>query len=140
MKKENNDLSNKITLFENNKNNNISNNDNKDKILLSLMEQLKNKDDEIKKLNDKNKFDLKEGENLMPVIFQSTDSKIHYAFICKNTDKFNSIENMLYDKYHEYQENENYFTVNGIKVNNSKTMEQNKIKYSDIIILNTYDM
>ena len=76
----------------------------------------------------------------MPVIFQSTDSKIHYAFICKNTDKFNMIENMLYDKYPEYIENENFFTVNGIKINRFKTMEQNKIKYSDIIILNRYDM
>ena len=76
----------------------------------------------------------------MPVIFQSTDSKIHYALICKNTDKFNMIENMLYDKYPEYIENENFFTVNGIKINRFKTMEQNKIKYSDIIILNRYDM
>ena len=75
----------------------------------------------------------------MPIIFQSIDSKIHYAFICKNTDRFNSIENMLYDKYPEYLESENYFTVNGIKITKSKTIEQNKIKYSDIIILNIYD-
>ena len=83
-------------------------------------------------MNKKNLLDLKEGENLMTVIFQSKDSKIHYAFICKNTDRFNKIENMLYDKYPEYIERENYFTVNGIKINKYKTMEQNKIKYSDI--------
>ena len=76
----------------------------------------------------------------MPIIFQSTDSKIHYAFICKNTDRFNSIENMLYDKYPEYLDSENYFTVNGIKINKARTMEENKIKYSDIIILNIYDI
>ena len=101
---------------------------------------MKNAINELKKINGKNKFDLKEGEYLMPIIFQSIDSKIHYAFICKNTDRFNNIENMLYDKYPEYLESENYFTVNGIKINKSKTMEQNKIKYSDIIILNIYDI
>ena len=73
----------------------------------------------------------------MPVIFQSFDSKIHYAIICKNTGRFNMIENILYDKYPEYIENENYFIVNGKKINKNKTMEQNNIKYSDIITLNT---
>ena len=81
--------------------------------------------------------DNKINEFLMPVIFQSVDSKIHYAIICKNTDRFNMIENILYDKYPEYIENENYFIVNGIKINKNKTMEQNNIKYSDIITLNT---
>ena len=46
------------------------------------------------------------------------------------------IENILYDKYPEYIEYENYFLVNGIKINKNKTIEQNNIKYSDIIILN----
>jgi hypothetical protein len=47
------------------------------------------------------------------------------------------VENILYDKYPEYIESENYFLVNGIKINKYKTMEQNNIKYSNIIILNT---
>ena len=76
----------------------------------------------------------------MPIIFQSINESIHYAFICKNTDRFINIENMLYDKYPEYLGSYNQFTVNGIKINKSKTMEQNKIKYSDIIILNIYDI
>ena len=71
------------------------------------------------------------------VIFLSIDSKVNYAIICKNTDRFNMIENMLYDQYPEYIEKENYFTCKGNKINRNKTMEQNNIKYSDIIILNT---
>ena len=47
------------------------------------------------------------------------------------------IENILYDIYPEYFENENYFIVNGNKINKNKTIEQNNIKYSDIVILNT---
>ena len=123
--------------------NNVSNNDNKDKMILSLMEQIKAKDDiinELRKKNGNNQFDLKVEDNLIPVIFQSADSKMHYAFICKKTDKFHKIEDMLYEKYPEYLEDENYFTVNGIKINKYKTIEENGIKYSDIIILNTYDM
>ena len=112
-------------------------------MILSLMEQIKTKDDiinELRKKNENNQIGLKEEKNLMPVIFQSADSKIHYAFICKKTDKFHKFEDMLYEKYPEYLENENYFTANGIKINRYKTMEENKIKYSDIILLNTYEM
>ena len=47
------------------------------------------------------------------------------------------IENILYDKYPEYAEKENYFICNGIRINKNKTIEQNNIKYSDVIILNT---
>ena len=75
----------------------------------------------------------------MPIIFISGDQNIHYAIICKNTDKFNSIENLLYEVYPEFQESENFFTVNGQKINKSKTMKQNNIKPSSIIMLNKYD-
>ena len=78
---------------------------------------------------------LLEGEKLMSVIFVSVDQKIHYSVICKNTDKFNIIENMLYEEYPEYMETENYFMVNGNKVNKYKSLELNKIKNHDIIVL-----
>jgi hypothetical protein len=42
---------------------------------------------------------------------------------------------MLYDEYPEYIESENYFLVNGKKVNKYKTLEYNKIKNNDIIML-----
>ena len=82
---------------------------------------------------------LDKNEKLMTIIFISSDQKIHYSFICKNTDKFNKIENLLYEKYPEYEESENYFTVNGNKIIKSKTIEQNKINNSDIIILNKFE-
>ena len=137
LKMENNDLVNKIKLLENNSNNNIPNND---KRTISSKEEVKikdNKNNDNKEINSSNAFDLKKGEFLLPIIFQSVDSKIHYAIICKNTDRFNMIENILYDKYPEYIENENYFFANGIKINKNKTIEQNNIKYSDIIIINS---
>ncbi len=79
---------------------------------------------------------VKEGEKLLSVIFESLDQKIHYSCICKNTDKFNTIENMLYKKYPEYLSSENKFSVNGNAINKYQTLEFNKIENSDIIMLN----
>ena len=45
----------------------------------------------------------------------------------------------LYEKFPEIEENENYennFKINGRKVLKSRTMAQNKINYSDIIVIN----
>ena len=132
LKNDNNDLINKIKLLENNSNNN-TNVLNNEEIKIEV-----NKNNDLKEINLRYAFDLKKGEYLLPIIFQSVDSKIHYAIICKNTDPFNMIENILYDKYPEYIENENYFIANGIKINKNKTIEQNNIKCSDIVILNTH--
>ena len=116
------------------------------------IQQLKQENNELtKKINtqnyNNNQFisymdDLKIKEELkkyIPIIFVSVDQKVHCAFICKKTDKFNMIENLLYEKYPEYLETENYFTVNGKKINTKKSIEENNIKYGDIILLNIYD-
>jgi len=85
-------------------------------------------------------FELSEGEKLISIIFTSTDQKIHYSIICKNTDIFYNLELKLYQKYTELSEVENYFTVNGRRVNKTKNLEFNKIKDNDVIILNTLDI
>ena len=78
---------------------------------------------------------LSEGEKLMSVIFTSLDKKVQYSVICKNSDIFNKIENILYDSYLEYRESENNYTINGYKINKYKSLEANKIKDHDIILL-----
>jgi len=85
-------------------------------------------------------FELSEGEKLISIIFTSTDQKIHYSIICKNTDIFYNLELKLYQKYTELSEVENYFTVNGRRVNKTKNLEFNKIKDNNVIILNTLDI
>ena len=130
---------NELKMKSNNPNNKYQNiNDNKDEII-ALLKKIENKENEIKQIRQKIPYELKSGEELMPIIFISCDQKIHYAFICKNTDKFNTIENLLYEVYPEYEESENYFTVNGRKIIKSKTMQQNNIKPSSIIMLNRYE-
>ena len=76
------------------------------------------------------------GEKIMCVQFKSTDNKIDMAFSCKNTDIFVRLEEKLYEKYPQYKETNNLFTVNGIEVKRFKTIEENKINDSDKIILN----
>ena len=122
-------------------------------------EELKKRIDSNNNLNDLNKiildkekkinileeklsrfpFDLNENEKLMSLVFTSSDQKFIFPVFCKNTDRFNSLENKLYDAYPDYGETENYFIVNGNKIIKSKTLEYNKIKNNDIIVLNQYD-
>ena len=115
-----------------------SNNNSKE----SLYETILEKDKEIKNLKlklSRYPVELDEGEELMSVIFISGDQKLHCSIICKNTDKFNRVEDRLYDYYSEYAENENYFTFNGIKINKYKTLKDNNIKNNNIIMLNTIE-
>ena len=114
----------------------------KDEILLSLTKQIEVKDNEIYRLNNEiNKFksiipfEIREGEELLPVIFNSTVQKLHYSLICKNTEKFSDVESRLYEVYPQYEECENCFYVNGNKIKKAKTLKENKIKYSDVVVV-----
>jgi len=97
---------------------------------------------EIKELKEKIKrypINLEKGEKLMIINFMSSDQKIQNCpILCKNTDYFNSLENQLYKKYEEYENNINYFTVGGRRILPNKTLEENKIKDNDVIVLNIY--
>ena len=117
----NKELFDKIKLLKLNDNQINANKDN----IIPLNEEIKIKDNNI---ND-----------LIPVIFQTKDKKITYAIICKKNDKFNKIENILYEKLPELEEDENFennFQIKGKKVMKSRTLAQNNINYSDIVILN----
>ena len=124
--KEENDLISELT----EKLKNINKYINKDK-MNELLEEIRIKDKIISKFPVK----LSEGEQLLSVIFVSSDQKIHYSTICKNTDNFSKIENMLYEVYPEYKKSENYFFVNEKKINKYKSLDFNKIKNNDIITL-----
>ena len=118
----------------------LNDNKNKDKII-ELMEKLEFKEKEIKEIKSRYPLKLSKGEKLMSIIFQSHDFKFTRSFLCKNTDQFTKLESLLYKEYPEYLENdaENYFLVNGRKIYRYKSLEENGIHNSDIIILNKID-
>ena len=121
LKNMNNELSNRL--------NNLNNGMIADKDKILMKDELKVKDNELK--------------DLIPVIFQSKDQKITYAIICKSTDKFKNIEEILYEKIPEFEEDDNYFTyftIKGKRVKKKETMAQNNINYSDIVIVNKQEI
>ena len=114
-----------------------NNNQNKEINLLKSenIKQIK----EIKELESKNPYKLKKNEKLITIIFVSSDQKIYYSLICKNTQKFAYVEQELYDIFPEYKETENFFLLNGEKINRNKTIEENNIKFSDKIMVNKFE-
>lgn len=67
------------------------------------------------------------------------DQMIDIAIPCLITDTFVRIEEILYDQYPEYKDNNTYFTVNGGTVKRFKTIQENNIKNYDKVLLNLYE-
>jgi len=103
-----------------------------EKIIVDLIKENK----ELKNKLSRYPFELLDKEHMMSVIFTSSEQKLHCSFICKNTTKFNRLEEQIYSSYPEYKETDNFFTSNGNILDKYKTLEENKIKNNDIIILN----
>ena len=79
------------------------------------------------------------GEKLITIKFISMDQTINFETFAKKTDNISKLENFLYEKYPQYKDTENYFLVNGNKLNRHKTLEENKIKDNDILTLGIFD-
>ena len=90
-------------------------------------------ENEIKKLET---YFLSPGEKLITVKFISVDQVINFSVTAKNNDKFSKLEDILYDKYPNYKDTENYFLFNGKRINRHRTLEENKIKNNDVLTLN----
>ena len=74
----------------------------KDKIISNLEETNKSLYNGMKNaLKSSLPFDINEGEKLMCLIIVSDDSRIHFPIICKNTHRFNELENLIYEKWPE---------------------------------------
>jgi len=147
------------SINNNNFNNNISSNINQNDLekIKELEEKLKevndilhdriNKANSIININQKTIEELKEklsrfpfeilkGEKLMSIIVISSDKKLHRTIICKNTELFCDLEKKIYQKNDKYIDIGNYFTLNGKKIDETKSLDDNNIKDNDIIVLN----
>jgi len=97
--------------------------------------------EEIKKIKSIIPFEIFPGDKIMSIIFKSDDQNILYSVLCKYTDKFKRFQNIIYDKYPEYKDYENYFLFNGKKINENETLEENKINDGSIITMySNYDL
>ena len=111
-------------------NKNIKNNNN------NYINKINELEKELKKYKN---YCLLPGEKLFTIKFISIDQKINCEIPAKNTDIFSKLEITLYEKYPKYKDTENYFLVNGKKLNKNRTLEENKIKDNDILTLGVFD-
>ena len=87
----------------------------------------------LKLKNNKNKF--VNFDDVMVINFESTDSSIHEGIQCLGTDIFAEVEEKLYQKYDEFRNTNNAFTINGRTILRFKNLKENKIKDGDSVIL-----
>jgi len=117
----------------------IKSNNSENKKVMGLMEKLIEKEEALKKMKLRYPFEIAEGEKIMTVNIISVEHNIIHSIICKNTHKFNYLENKIYEKYPELLESKNYFISCGNKINKYKTLEENKIIDNDIITFERLD-
>ena len=103
------------------------------KKLLNLCNNIYLNQKEFKE-NKKFLFDLDENEKLISVIISSEDKSILYSIICKNTDKFIKIKEKFYENFPEFGKVKNLFYLNRNEIIENKTLDENGIKNSDLII------
>ena len=107
-------------------------------ILKELFEDLNIRDKEIRELKEiksRYPFDLLNGEKIMSIVIISDDENYIFSTICKNTEPFAKIENLMYNKYPELKESKNYFILNNKTINKQKTLEENGFEDGCIISL-----
>ena len=121
------------TNINNNNNANISNNNN-----------TKNKD--ISNITTNDDGDKTKDDNLeinkekpIAVNFYSLDQKIHFPMVCYSSDIFSSVVNKLCIEFPELKHKNILFIHNGDVKNTSITIEQNKIKNGENILLEYYE-
>ena len=124
---------NTITNLQNQLNNLNNYNKNNINLIQSYQNIINQKEQEINKLKLKlqnNNPPVGEYVNrnkMMAVNFISTDSKLHFAVPCVETNTFAEVEEILYKQFPEYRETNNTFMANGGQVLRFKTIKENKI-------------
>jgi hypothetical protein len=88
--------------------------------------------------NPTSKSDRQLNDEMMAINFTSDDQVIHFCLPCKKSDKFSILEKKLFEEYPQYKNKEGYFIANGNIIDKKKTLEENKIKSGDTIMLNCY--
>ena len=78
-------------------------------------------------------------EKIIAVNFISLNDNITFPMACKKTDIFSNIEERLYREYPILKSKKIYFIVNGNVVDKSLTLEQNKIKNGNSILINEFE-
>ena len=72
----------------------------------------------------------------MAVNFICTEKGINCPIACLNSDLFSKLEDKLYLEYPELRNKRIYFIANGDIINKASSLEQNRIKNGNQILIN----
>ena len=125
------------------KSNEIDNLKDEKEIIIKKIEDfnkiINDKNNELNKLKielNNNMFkEFLPGEEVIAILFTSSNQKLTYCLPCRNSTLFVKIEEKLYEEYPEYKETDNYFLVDGKKVKRFKTIKENNIKNGKPVML-----
>ena len=88
----------------------------------------------LKKQISRYPFTLSENENIILLIIMTKDEKLMFPLMCKNTDKFNKIEELFFKEFPEYSKNKGKFYHYNNLLSSDEFIKKYKIKSNDIII------
>jgi N-terminal acetyltransferase B complex non-catalytic subunit len=104
------------------------------KKIVNLMDEIKQKDNELNKLNS---IITKFSKLLNPINikFRSSNSSIVYEIICYYSEIFLNVEEKLYQNFPELRNKNNLFLFNGNKIEKEKSIILNEITNSSVILI-----
>ena len=125
----NNNLVNELQIKNNNENN-----------LNKKIYKLKEENNKIKSnLTEISLNQLLPGEKILAILIYSVDRKINKPIACKNTVIFVEIEEKLFNEFPILKESNKIYSVNGAKIEPKLSLEKNKIKDGDLILVQFLD-
>ena len=113
---------------------------NKIKKLQNQLDEEKKKNIRLEKELNIAKQKIKESEDIedkiIAINFISVDQRINYPMKCKSSDIFLKLEEKLYHEYPDIKNKNVFFMAQGILINKNDSLDKNKIKNGDSILVN----
>ena len=109
-------------------------NDYNNKKVISLMDQIKQKENELTRLTF---IITKFSKQLNPlsIIFRSMDSSINIEIYCYYSEIFSNVEERLYQSFPQLRNTYNLFLFNGKSIEKEKSVILNEIADKSVIII-----
>ena len=111
-------------------------------VLSGEIDKLNKEKDELKKKLEECLSQIKEGkeEKGITIYFNSWDQEIKkYPIKCKSKDNFKLIKDKLYPAFPNFNKENNKFIVNGHDIDESKSLDENRIMNDDVIFIYQVD-
>jgi len=134
----NNNEGNSIELQNNLLDNKIkeSKNENANEKILIEHDSYINESGEKQNKEKKKQINNNENENTICISIQTSDQNRSHLYACKENDQFIIYRDKFLNEFQEYKSKNIYFFSNGEKIDENKTLKENKIKDNSIIVLN----